>query len=169
MRALNAMTGRQYRQEQQVTDEMVFRIRSVWFTDPRVKKEWADKPDRPLEDRLNDIVAGLIAAAAVQREQRISQEEAARRRREQELELWKRQEAEEAEARRFEDLIRHVGQWRQANEIRAYVKAIKDRVRAARRGVGSPRLPEWAAWAMKHADRIDSDPLGRWSSDASPD
>ena len=28
-------------------------------------------------------------------------------------------------AKRFEDLIRQVGQWRQANEIRAYVKAIR--------------------------------------------
>jgi len=91
--------------EQQITNELVFRIRSVWWSDRRVKKEWSDKPDRPLEQQLNDIVAGLIVAAAVQREQRISQEEAARHRRQEELERWKRQEAEEAEARRFEGLI----------------------------------------------------------------
>ena len=90
--------------EQQVTDELVFRIRSDWWLDRRVKKQRADKPNRPLEQRLNDIVAGLIAAAAVQREQRISQEEAARRHRQEELERWKRQEAEEVEARRFEEI-----------------------------------------------------------------
>ena len=157
---LNAMTERQFRLEQQVTDQLVFRIRSVWFPDRRVKKEWADKPNRPIEDQLNDIVAGLFAAAAVQREQRISQEEAARRRREQELEQWKRQEAEAAEAKRFEELIRQVGQWRQASEIRAYVRAVKNRARAGRRGVSSARLREWAEWAMRHADRIEIDPLG---------
>jgi hypothetical protein len=152
---LNAMTGRQFRQEQQVTDDLVFRIHSVWFPDPRVKKEWADKPNRPIEQQLNDIVAGLIAAAAVQREHRISQEEQARRRRERELERQKRQEAEEAEARRFEQLMKQVAQWRQANEIRAYVRAAKSRTRAARRRVSSGRLREWASWALRHADRID--------------
>ncbi len=152
---LNAMTGRQFRQEQQVTDDLVFRILSVWFPDPRVKKEWADKPNRPLEDRLNEIVAGVIAAAAVQREHRISQEEEARRRREQELERQKQQEAEEAEARRFEELVRQVGRWRQADEIRAYVKAIRTRVTAAGDRTSKTRLEEWAAWALKHADRID--------------
>jgi hypothetical protein len=152
---LNAMTGRQFRQEQQVTNELVFRIHSVWFPDPRVKKEWADKPDRPIEQQLNDIVAGLFAAAAVQREQRIGQEEEARRRREQELERWKRREAEEAEARRFEELIRQVGQWQQANELRAYVKAVKAWVRTTHHGASRPRLQEWSAWALRHADRID--------------
>jgi hypothetical protein len=163
---LNAMTGRQFRQEQQVTDELVFRILSVWFPDPRVKKEWADKPNRPLEDRLNETVAGMIAAAAVQREHRISQEEeeAARHRREQELERQKRQEAEEAEARRFEELVRQVGRWRQADEIRAYVKVVKARARALRDRTSRTRLREWAAWALKHANRIDGVPFGQWSS-----
>jgi hypothetical protein len=152
---LNAMTGRLFRQEQRLTNELVFRILSVWFPDPRVKKEWADKPNRPLEDRLNDIVAGLMAAAAVQREHRISQEDAARRRREQELERQKRQEAEEAEARRFEELIRHVARWRQANEIRAYVNAVKARARTACRGGEPTRLRGWIAWALEHANSLD--------------
>ncbi len=152
---LNAMTGRQFRQEQQVTDDLVFRIRSVWFPDPRVKKEWADKPNRPLEDQLSNIVAGMIAAAAVQREHRIDQEEEARRRREQELERQKRQEAEEAEAQRFEELVRQVGRWRQANEIRMYVKTINASARKARRGDNKTALQEWATWALRHADRID--------------
>jgi hypothetical protein len=167
---LNAMTGRQFRQEQQVTDELVFRIHSVWFPDPRVKKEWADKPDRPLEQRLNDIAAGLIAAAAVQREQRISQEEEGRRRREQELERQKRQEAEEAEVRRFEELVRQVGRWRQASEIRGYVKAIRTSVRAGDR-TSKNRLQEWTVWALKHADRIDPTTLSngpREGSSGSP-
>ncbi len=150
---LNAMTGRQYRLERQVTDELVFRIRSVWFPDRRVKKEWTDQPNRPIEQLLNDIVAGLIAAGAVQREQRISQEAAAEHHRLEELDRWKRQEAEEAEARRFEELIRQAGQWRQANGIRAYVKATKARLRG--RGTSRARLQEWAAWALRYADRID--------------
>lgn len=152
---LNAMTGRQFRTEQQVTDELVLRIRSVWWPERRVKKEWTDKPDLPLEQQLNDIVEGLIAAAAVQRKQRISQEEAARRHRQEELERWKRQEAEEAEVRRFEGLIRQVGRWRQANEIRAYVKKVKGRAKAARRGETRTHLQEWAAWALRYADEID--------------
>ncbi|MGH2399964.1 MAG: hypothetical protein ACRDF6_08965, partial [bacterium] len=71
----NAMTGKQFRVEQQVTDELVFKIRSVWWLDRRVKKEWADKPEKPLELQLNNIVAGLIAAVAVQRQHRARQQE----------------------------------------------------------------------------------------------
>ncbi len=150
----NVATGRQFTTERQDTDDLVFRIRSDWWLDRRAQKEWADKPDRLLENRLNDIVAGLIAAAAVQREHRIKHEEMRRHQQEQ-IERWKRQEEAEAEARRFEVLVRQVEQWRQANEIRAYVKAVKMRARATRRAVDPDRLQEWTVWALRHADRID--------------
>ncbi len=161
----NAMAGREFRVEQQATDELLFRIRSVWWPDRRARREWADKPGRPLEQQLNDIVAGLTAAAAVQREQRISQEEAARRHRQEELERQKRQEAEEAEARRFEELVRQVGQWRQANEIRAYVKAVKARVRTARIQQHPPARVGYLGTETRRPHR--SDGFGQWSSAAS--
>jgi hypothetical protein len=151
----NAATGRQFKVARQEIDELVFRIRSDWWLDRRAKKEWADKSGRPVEQQLNDIVAGLIAAAAVQREKRINHEAEMRRRQQEQLERWKQQEEEEAEARRFEELTKQTGLWRQANEIRAYVKGVKARATGERRGASRTRLREWAAWALRHADRID--------------
>lgn len=75
--------------------------------------------------------------------------------------MWRRRSQGEAtperriEARRFEELIRQVAQWQQANQIRAYVKAVRDGVRAGRHQIDSKRSEYWVAWALAHARRID--------------
>ncbi len=62
---------------QRLTDELVFRIRS--WVGPAVRTEWGDAPGKPLEDQLNDVVAGLLVAAVAVRRDRLERAEHQRR------------------------------------------------------------------------------------------
>lgn len=151
----NIVEGVTFRTEQRTTDELVFKIRSLSWPDRRVRREWADASGMLLDEQLNEIVAGFIAAGAVVRERRLAQAEEERRRRERELQCLERERVERAETQRVETLFQHVARWRQAADLRAYVKAV--RAAAARRSlqIDATRLEQWASWTLTHADKID--------------
>jgi len=150
----NILEGRTQRVEQRVTDELVFRIRSVW-PGPGVRTEWAEAPGRPLEDQLNGVVAGLVVASAVVRERRLKWAEEERRHRDQAARRLEREEAERAETLRFQQLLAQVQRWRQANDIRAYVDAVRANALATLPQEGAGGIEGWALWVLDHADRID--------------
>ncbi len=151
----NAMTGRQYRIEQHAINELVFKLRWPWWPDKKVHKEWREKPDRPLEEQLNDIVAGLIMAAAISREKRLERAEEERLHRERELERIRREKEERVEAQRVQGLMEDVRHWREVSAIRAYVGAVRDAFANGKLRVEATELQEWTSWALMQADRID--------------
>jgi hypothetical protein len=109
-----------------------------------------------LEQRLDAMLDAIATVARAMRKRAIEREEQHRK--------WKEEQQREAEAarRRAEEqarvahLEKQVAAWRQAEEIRSFVTA----VRAAAPGVtadddASTHLAAWLAWAGRHADRID--------------
>jgi hypothetical protein len=87
-------------------------------------RAWTETADRPLEDHLGDILAGLMLAGPLLVQRRREREEAERRRREEEQRRY-----EEAERRRLDDnrwrrFTELAALWRQTDEARRFLAAL---------------------------------------------
>ena len=133
-------------------------------------KVWTcdESAEKPLETKLNAFFAGVWKQIRFCRK-KVREEEAEAQRRavlaaeRAEVERREREEAEkrEAERRRREALVEEVAAWRQANEIRAYVAAVRAEFEGTG-GAASMQFGEWVSWAMDVAAQVD--PVGgrRW-------
>jgi hypothetical protein len=119
-----------------------------WLGDG-LQATWTDTKTQRIEDRMNDIVVGFVRAAAKIRQENIEREKRHRAYEEARRQEEERRKKRQEELERFEGLKKKVSRWRQAEEIRAYVAAVR----------GSGDLEEererWCEWALMHADRID--------------
>jgi len=149
----NAAFGVKSRTVLQPTGVLVFKIQTWIGTGLRT--QWAEGARGPLENRLNEIVVGLLAAAATFRQHRLEREEEERRRRAEDEARVKREEARREEARRLTELIQLSNQRRQAADIRTYVKAVKSAVHKGVVTIEARKLEEWTKWALERADQID--------------
>src|SRR5690606_30802858 len=125
-------------------------------------KVWTleENAEARLEAKLNAFFAGVWKQVKFCR-QRAREEEAEAQRRavlaaeRAEIERRAAEEAalREKERKRRDALIEEVVAWRRANEIRAYVAAVR---KEAESGAGpSEELLAWEAWAMEVASEID--------------
>jgi hypothetical protein len=112
-------------------------------------KWWNDKKLEPLENRLNEIVAGIITKLETLRLEELSKREEEQRR------LEKQRRREEEQARR-EKLHQDVAVWRKSENIRAYVRAFEEKLLRTR-GEIKPGSKEdvWLKWARQYADSLD--------------
>ncbi|MFJ4680708.1 PE-PGRS family protein [Kitasatospora sp. NPDC088783] len=147
------------------------------------KKEYCDRPDRPLEEQIGSAFRALKAHAEDQEKRRLAYEAEQRRLRE-ERELAeterRRLEAEEkerkqrqwekavaaakvhaAEAARAETFAAALDRWRAAAEIRRFCAELEESVSRATSVAEAGRLRQWADWGAKEADRIDPTSPGR--------
>jgi hypothetical protein len=152
---------RGWRQVLEPTGKLAFMIQS-WL-DSEMRKQWSDTGRKPLDQQLNDIIAGLIIAAGCLRRRRLDREEEERQR----LEADRKRRELEALGREKEDALRRLAQrvnaWIQAEQIREYVAAIRNVARSSNNSVSQGNLEQRMASALKIADEIDpllsSDPL----------
>lgn len=114
-----------------------------------VQKKWTDKGQKPLEEQLNEVLAGLMLAGEALRLRRIEREEEQRRQREQE-----RRRMEDQERRHYLD--QHREAWSQSQRLREFLRACEASL-VERKGELEPDSPEakWLRWAHRYADRID--------------
>jgi hypothetical protein len=112
-------------------------------------KKWTDKAQKPLEDQLNDVLAGLILVGEALRLRRIEHEEEQRRQREQE-----RRRMEDQERRYYLD--QHLKAWSESQRLREFLNACETAL-IERKGELAPDSSEakWLRWAHRYADRID--------------
>jgi hypothetical protein len=112
-------------------------------------KWWNDKKLDPLENRLNEIVAGLITKLETLRLEELAEREEKRRR----IEEQRRREEEQA---RRENLHRDVDRWRKSEDIRAYLRAYEEQF-LRRQDKITPGSEEdlWLKWARQYADSLD--------------
>jgi hypothetical protein len=68
-------SDRHWAQVKEPTGELMFRIRSPWG----VVSEWRDEPGRPIEEQLNDIIAGFAVRADELRHRRLEEAEKERK------------------------------------------------------------------------------------------
>lgn len=110
----------------------------------------------PIEGQLNQLLLRLVEAVGEARAVRRMREADRRRWEEQERLRREQAERERAERARVEALLTDVGAWRRANDLRAYITAVEERV--ADRGQPTdarPELARWLTWARELADRLD--------------
>jgi hypothetical protein len=108
-----------------------------------------------LEGKLNRIIVGLLVASAVVRKQRLDREESERQWRERERQRLEAADAQRKENQRRNELMSIVTKWRQAEEIRQYIEAVRSLPANTHDGTQTKRMDEWATWASRVADEID--------------
>ena len=129
----------------------------VWWEDDAVKK---------LEQRIKEMAVELIVAGECQyresaqrhydwRVQRKAQLEKEAQQRTAEQERLERERQIKIERERIEWLLGEATALRQANEIRAYVEAVRSGNVVTKDSIPSDQVSTWAAWALTQADRID--------------
>lgn len=103
----------------------------------------------PLEHRLNEVVAGVVAKLENLRLEELAKREEKRRREEE------KRSREEEQARR-EKLQRDVAAWRKSEDISAYLRAYEEKL-LRERGEIAPGSEEdlWLRWARRYADHLD--------------
>ncbi len=135
--------------------------KSYWVS--RSRSNWRDTPTKPLEERLDLVVAGLVEYAArlrqaaedrrLEEERRQAEEQ---RRQEAARERAVKRKAIEAEQTRVDRLLSDCRDWNRSNELRAYIEAAtqaylqRDAVIEA-----DSEFARWLQWAQQQADRLD--------------
>ena len=121
-----------------------------------LQKTWSDGKTSKFESCLNDYVVGLLKVAEAAKARRLKQEQEEQTRREAE-----RRRQEEAQKRQQElasrqKLEQEATSWAKAQQLRAYLAALKDMLNAKHGEIqsGSP-ADQWLTWAHQHADRLD--------------
>lgn len=133
---------------------LTFTLDAVWSYG--VKKNWTETANEPLEEKLNEVVVGILTAAHVTRQNRQKHEEEERLRQE---ELFRRQEEErrrqEEEARR-KALEFQCELWVKSRNLRSFLQACESLIAEHLGGI-DPDSTEamWLRWAYSHADRLD--------------
>ena len=133
------------------TGELCFEI-TTWISEP-IRKRWRDGKRKKLEQQLGELVAGLIKAAAIEKE--LERVRAVKEEQRQELE---RQRMEQERLRRIDAARwRHVCELatlsRQANIVRTFLDELEKRVK---KKLGENELQaeirDWFSWARKKAE-----------------
>lgn len=125
--------------------KLIFKVKGRWVE----TKWWKDKKLDPLENRLNEVVAGVITKLENLRLEELAKREEKRRREEEQA------RREEEQARR-DKLQRDVAAWRRSEDIRAYLRAYEEKL-LRERGEITPGSEEdlWLRWARRYADHLD--------------
>jgi hypothetical protein len=114
---------------------------------------WEDENDKSLEGQLEEIVVGLVIAGEWRYRTQVTQKYEwvleSRRIAEEQIRLQK----EEEERQKREDLLKDANTWRQACDLREYVRAAEAQAQA--HGKLNGEFANWATWALTEADRID--------------
>jgi hypothetical protein len=129
-------------------------------------ESWTDADGLPLEAQLADIAVAIVVHGervcrssaehhrewVIKRKAEIVEEE---RRKEAERRRLERERLERLEKARVGRLLTQAKALREAQEIRAYVSAVRDRQATLNDPLSEAGLQDWADWALSQADRID--------------
>ncbi len=126
------------------------------YTGGTLRKLWRDGKRQKIADLLNPFIIGLIQVAEWKKSERMRREREARERMEAERRrkiLDQKRLEEEEKIRQFEQ---EVTNWHRAQQVRAYVTAIKETVDQKVEG-NEPNLKvdAWFAWANQYANHLD--------------
>ena len=127
---------------------------------------WTDAEGQPLETRLADIAVAIVVHGervcrssaqhhrqwVIGQKAKIAEEE---RRKEAERRRLERERVDRLEKARVGRLLAQARALREAEEIRAYVSAVRDRQTALDDPLSAAGFQQWADWALSQANRID--------------
>lgn len=117
---------------------------------------WRDTERTRLEDRLNEIMVGLLEASRERRVADIQQERWEKKRREEENQRWEDDKRRREEERKIKELEGMVAAWKKSHEVRAFLKAAKEMVLARDGGIDpGGNFDQWIQWGEQWAERIN--------------
>lgn len=126
------------------------------------QKTWKDTPRKNLEQRIDEVIAGILSVAhdTYEREQEQARREEARRLAISRYEFLKKRRLDEAE--RFKALDTSANNWERAAKLRAFADAVEANAKIS--SALTADQVEWLAWARAKADWLDpliqvSDPI----------
>ncbi|QNQ09637.1 hypothetical protein [Sphingomonas alpina] len=147
-----------WRYELYETDSLVFEIKT-WM--PGGRPEWEDSRQGRIEERLGEVVDGILAAFPALEAVRRQREDDKRRHQEAERERYRREEERRLDKARFRKLLELAGNWREAEAARAFLAVLRDALPIDGEAVGGVETVEWLAWAERRIeahDRLAGDP-----------
>ena len=156
------------------TDPLVVTIRGV--DDSAFRSKWEDKDKEKVEAHVEDIAVAMIVAGEVKYRSQVTHQHRWRierkaqlieeRRRRLERDERERQERLAAEQKaRIDSLLLDAAAHRQANDIRAYVAAVRS---STTKTENPDQLETWRRWALTQADRLDPISSDRWMEQSRP-
>jgi len=132
----------------------------VWHHN--VRRTWRRTKKRALEDRLTDVIVGMlklssaVKADLADRERRALEEQERERKLQAALDEQERLQAALAEEKaRVDLLVDQATRWRQSQSLRLFIEEARQRGRIDELEIEGDDLPQWLAWATEQADRLD--------------
>jgi hypothetical protein len=148
----NFMSLRSPQFEWASTGELTFQIEARM--DYGERKNWKDTKTAPLEKKLSSILAGLSSASVSIKVLREKEEARNREWAEDERRRLERARATETQRRLRLSVVKHTERWERAERLRAFIKAVEDRLKIAPIADQEMASP-WIDWARKQADLLD--------------
>jgi len=136
------------------TEELFLKI-DEWSAQG-LQKTWGDGKTTKLESCLHDFIIGLIRVAQVVKAERLKRENEHRARMEAQQRRLLDEQRRQQEQNRRNYLIQESTAWAQAQQVRAYIAALREKVSARHGGIhpGS-QTDQWIIWASRQADSLD--------------
>jgi hypothetical protein len=122
-----------------------------------VRTKWSDGARQRIDDVINDILVGLVAAGEAMKARRARRVQAELERQAEEKRRKEREERQRRENARVRALDLDMRLLRKARAVRDYVSQMRAAAMKAEVAGASPdeRLKEWLAWAETYADYLD--------------
>lgn len=141
-----------YRTDHQATGEL--RLRIEGYYQERLRREWHDLPEKPLEGQLQEVLIGLARAAAIERRKRLEREDRERREHEAEKRRWELERRRSKIDKHLKEILAEADDWVRAAHLRRYANAT---IQALRDATNDDAADErsWAQWTLSAADCID--------------
>lgn len=136
------------------TGTLILKI-TQWGVDG-LQKTWSDGKTSKLESCLNDVVVGLLKVAEAAKARRLKQEQEEQLRREAERRRQEEEQKRQEELARRQALEQEAANWAKAQQLRAYLSALKSMLIAKHGEIQSrSQADQWLVWAHQHANRLD--------------
>ena len=117
---------------------------------------WSDTRQRRVEDCLNDVIVAMVRLAEWKKQERRRAEEQRKRREEENARRAVLRARREREARALEQLQANALAWAKAQQLRAYIAAVKARAEAEGKSTDpGSETGLWLKWATDQADKAD--------------
>jgi hypothetical protein len=121
-----------------------------------VQTSWRDGKRQRVEGCLNDFVASLYVVADAIKTHRIEQEWRRKEAEEEQKRRWEEQRRQEDEAKRAKELEEVIGQWRFAQDVRAYVAEARKMVADAELTINADSpFDKWLEFSASYAEKVD--------------
>ena len=125
------------------------------------RRNWKDRKQSPLEDRLNEIVVAMITAAGIKRAQSLEFEQERQRRLEAQRQREEIERQRQLDAERRKELEAMAASWTTSRNLRLFLEECERSLSVSGNFSADSAQTRWLRWALAHADPVDPFKSGR--------